>query len=423
MRYHQLSRQVFAELAVGEGGGDAVSQLAGAQYSKHMILLAGVLRAAQGTEQYALALTGYNLLAAARRADRDRADKVIRHPSVGVWARRTIEARGDGPAVGGAEPAGLRAVGAAAAIRAGLRVEIEVAATSGQVMLPSLGAAVVPGPAALVRSGDGHAEVGPVEVPSYPYQDAPGWLGLHRVRAGSLDVLIDDLDPFRMLDVPDLAPRLGASQAWDGALRQAWPMLEHIHPVVAAEIAGAVCVIVPRAQPAVGVVSTSSPEAFGAIAMSLPPDPVICAETLAHEIQHLKLGALLDIVTLTLPDDGSRYYAPWRDDPRPLSGLLQGSYAYLGVSGFWRRQRQLAGGQHRADTEFARWRAATAMVVRTLRLSGRLTSAGLDFISGMARTLDAWQNEPVSVSAEDEARRAAESHLARWQSAHWPLRA
>src|SRR5581483_603165 len=61
-----------------------------------------------------------------------------------------------------------------------------------------------------------------------------------------------------------------------------------------------------------------------------------CAVTLAHELQHLKLGALLDIVTLALPDDGRRYYAPWRDDPRPLGGLLQGAYAYFGVSGFWR---------------------------------------------------------------------------------------
>jgi HEXXH motif-containing protein len=25
-------------------------------------------------------------------------------------------------------------------------------------------------------------------------------------------------------------------------------------------------------------------------------------------------------------------YAPWRDDPRPRSALLQGSYAFLGVA-------------------------------------------------------------------------------------------
>lgn len=48
------------------------------------------------------------------------------------------------------------------------------------------------------------------------------------------------------------------------------------------------------------------------------------------------------MVTLTVPDDGQRFYAPWRDDARPVSGLLQGAYAYLGLSRFW-RQRQSSG--------------------------------------------------------------------------------
>ena len=104
------------------------------------------------------------------------------------------------------------------------------------------------------------------------------------------------------------------------------------------------------------------------MAMSEPPDPDTCASTLTHEVQHLKLCAVLDIVRLTRPDDGSRYYAPWRTDPRPIAGLLQGAYAYLGVTEFWRRQRQLATGaaELRADGEFALWRAGTARVIDTL---------------------------------------------------------
>jgi len=419
--HHQLPRTVFAELAAGGGGGDAVRRLAAAEHSKHMILLVGVLDAAQGSEQYRLARTGYDLLAAVWRADRDAAETVIRHPSVGVWARRTIQACRGGPVIPGAEPGGLRAVAAAAAIRAGLNAEVEVAVTDGRVMLPSLGAAEVPGHAAIVRGAQGRAEVGPVEIPGNPHQDAPGWLGLRQVRAGSLRVFIDDLDPFRMPDVPDLAPRQSSAQEWEVALGQAWPPLERIHPDVAAEVAAVVSVIVPRSRPTAGTVSTSSPEGFGAIAMSFPPDPVTCAETLAHEIQHVKLGALMDMVTLTKPDDDRRYYAPWRDDPRPLGSLLQGAYAYLGVSGFWLRQRPFAGGARQPDAEFARWREAAAGAVETLRSSGRLTAPGLDFVSGMARTLGAWREEPVSTHAQDQARRAAEAHLARWQSVNGPL--
>ncbi len=154
--------------------------------------------------------------------------------------------------------------------------------------------------------------------------------------------------------------------------------------------------------------------------MSLPADPVSGAEAFAHEVQHVKLGALLDLVDLVKPDDGSRYYAPWRPDPRPAVGLLQGAYAYLGVSGFWRRQRLVAGYQERGDAEYARWRAAAATVVATLRSSGRLTDAGHEFVAGMAHTLAPWQLEPVSATARTNAERAAAEHRTRWQSVPGP---
>jgi HEXXH motif-containing protein len=49
------------------------------------------------------------------------------------------------------------------------------------------------------------------------------------------------------------------------------------------------------------------------------------------------LGPLLDIVRLTLPDDGRRYYAPWRGDACPIVGLLQRAHAFVGVTEFWLR--------------------------------------------------------------------------------------
>jgi uncharacterized protein len=152
--------------------------------------------------------------------------------------------------------------------------------------------------------------------------------------------------------------------------------------------------------------------------MSAQPDLYTCAATLVHETQHLKLSALLDLVTLTLPDNGQRFYAPWRTDPRPVSSLLQGAYAFLGVTGFWRRQRQSGGDaavRQRADAEFARWRDAVAEVVRTLQASGRLTQAGADFTGELAHVLDGWLREPVPAQALAAARHEAELHRARWQ--------
>jgi len=149
--------------------------------------------------------------------------------------------------------------------------------------------------------------------------------------------------------------------------------------------------------------------------MSEPVDAVALAVTLTHEVQHVKLSALLDLVQLTYPDGDARFYAPWRDDPRPASGLLQGSYAYLGVAGFWRRQRVL---DPAGDVEFARWRQAAADGATTLLSSGQLTDAGMEFVRGMAATLAAWQEEPVPAAARELAWAANTRHLANWRAAH-----
>ncbi len=120
---------------------------------------------------------------------------------------------------------------------------------------------------------------------------------------------------------------------------------------------------------------------------------------------------------LTKPDDGSRFYAPWRDDPRPVPGLLQGAYAYLGVTDFWRRQRHVETGAAavHAAAEFSRWCASALSVTRTLLDSGRLTRPGELFASAMARRLERWQDEEVSAQARALARERAERHLADWR--------
>lgn len=431
VRYHAMPRELFDALAAGGGGPEAIRELTAAEHSKHGLLLRGVISAAQtaGADQARLARHGRDVLGAVEHRHPLIAARTLRYPSVGAWAVRTLRALRGGTGTPGADPARLAAVAAAAAVRSGLDAEIQVRPDAGVVALPSLGTAAVDADLAIVRSSAGHAEIswahGRVDIPSDPRRDAPGWQGLRRVRAGNLDIGIDDLDPFRMPAVPGLARRLSAREAdeWTSAIQQGWHLLATDHSEIAAEVAAAISVVVPLSPSVHGQLSSSSPETFGAIAMSRPPDPHTCAVTLSHEVQHVKLGALLDIVSLTLPDDGRRYYAPWRADARPVAGLLQGAYAYLGVTGFWRTQRRLADGpaQLRADGEFALWRAGTARVIETLLSSGRLTAAGLDFVRRMSKTVAAWQSESVSAQARAFARRESRRHLARWELDNGPV--
>jgi uncharacterized protein len=420
---HQLSRRTFSALAAGGGGAAALEELTAAEYSKHMTLLIGVVKTARaaGHEQYPLAMAGLRLLDDVRHKNPAAAEQVILHPPVALWARQAALACRHGLSNAHAQPAHLAAVGAAAAIRGGLPRRIEIPAAGGWAVLPSLGAARALGTRVPVRTGLGQARIGSVELPADPHQNAPGWLPLRRVHAGGLDVIIDDLDPFRMRERADLAPRLAAIEPWETALTGAWAILTASHSADVPEIRAAIRTVVPLTSPLSGTVSDSSPEAFGAVAMSLPLDPVTGAEALVHETQHLKLGALLDLAEMTLPDDGRRYYAPWRDDPRPVSGLFQGAYAHLGVTAFWRRQRLTPGDDGQGHVEYVRWRDATAGVVETLRSTGRLTGTGRDFVDGMARVLDGWRREPVPGWAADQARQAAQSHRSRWEAAHGPV--
>lgn len=79
-----------------------------------------------------------------------------------------------------------------------------------------------------------------------------------------------------------------------------------------------------------------------------------------------------------------RYPAPWRKDPRPLEGLLQGTYAHLAVSEFWRVRAGLGeSDQAEAAKRYEHWRAHTAAGIETLANSDLLAPPGMRFASQM----------------------------------------
>jgi uncharacterized protein len=165
--------------------------------------------------------------------------------------------------------------------------------------------------------------------------------------------------------------------------------------------------------------SAAARHAFGAVGAALPADCEILALLLVHEFQHVKLGAVLDLFTLFDPEDTTeRHYAPWRPDPRPLEGLLQGTYAHIAVTDFWRVRRTSATGQSAqgAETHFARWRVHTAEAVEQLLASGSLTALGEQFARAMGETLEPWLAEPVSAAAEITAREASARHRAAFEA-------
>jgi len=228
--------------------------------------------------------------------------------------------------------------------------------------------------------------------------------------------IVDDVDPFR--DLRGYSAPLPLNQAdlvrWQRLLDDAWAILVRHDRARAEAVAAALTSLVPlpAAKP-YRPLSASCDEAFAVIIASMPDDAMQLAATLVHETQHVKLGALLHLVTFVDDPGGPPVYAPWRDDPRPLSGVLQGVYAFVGITDFWRRHRSPG-----AEFEFALWRIQITRVLAGLRDDSRLSPLGRELINNLAATASGWDDHPTPPEIMRLATSAARDHRAQWRALH-----
>jgi uncharacterized protein len=210
--------------------------------------------------------------------------------------------------------------------------------------------------------------------------------------APGIRVALEDTDPYRDCHQWQALPRLTDSgyNWWQEQFQGAWREIKDTHAAYAPALAAGLTTLMPLAPAKEGSdVSATARHAFGAVATALPADPVVLALLLIHEFQHVKLGAVLDLYDLYDRTDDRLFYAPWRDDKRPLEGLLQGTYAHLAVTEFWRaRQRASSGPVATAARErFLHWRAHTRDAIDTLVDSGSLTPLGAWFVDEMQNSV------------------------------------
>lgn len=117
-------------------------------------------------------------------------------------------------------------------------------------------------------------------------------------------------------------------------------------------------------------------------AMFLDPDePNIMAENIIHENAHVKLR-YMQLVDPILEDfydaDRERFKVPWRPDPRPLPGILEGAYVFSNV-----RDHRLRSGVNATGNDLAEDIAGALAILRT---HGRFTEPGKRFFA----QLEAW---------------------------------
>jgi uncharacterized protein len=438
IRLHSVTSQQVRALAEGTSTQADLALLRTTEASRCLATLALIVRDAKACRhpEADAVEAAWQLLIRVQREAPEAAAELLRYPSVGAWATGLATGGGETAHAPAASPGQLALVAAAAAIRGRVSSTVSLppsALDRAAVHLPSLGTVILPATQrseVTIRHHDGTTEIsgrpGGLVLSSRRLGiDAPGWHALATVRAdadgGQLRLVVDDADPYRLPGDVKLSGQLSpvSRDEWRRRITGGWRVLVRDHQRTAADIAALIRIVVPLATSEGNMRSVTSRRVFGAVGLSLPADDVLMALTLAHEVQHAKLSALMDLVPLVNEPVTSVYYAPWRPDPRPLASLLQGLYAHLEVARFWRRHRTVAldpAEAWHANVEFARWRNSCAQAAQSVRGHPGLTSCGSVLVDGMINVLQSWHNDSIPAEATAQADREIIEHKRQWDA-------
>ncbi|CAL9646161.1 hypothetical protein SUDANB140_06486 [Streptomyces sp. enrichment culture] len=456
---HGLPPRHFDSLAGGGGGRVVIAHLWDSERS-HRLFLLGLLTALVRERPDVVGPLSavddaWNLLIAAERHSAAIADEMLLLPETGRWLRHSLQRLQEPYRVRGvdepplwADVGHLHLLAAALAVRVGLPFRLRGPCRAGQVWFPALGRAAVRGDVTAYQAvdiafaddtltvalageaGRGHAPVRVEQPPSKPSADwqVPRFLPLE-VPEGPRAVGLYDMGAYRMRSHEN-GTRPATEEAirrWTDLLRRAWSLLARVDPSGAEDVSACLRSIepLPAARP-FRWLSATMEDGMGGMAASEPTgaEPVAAAQfaaVLTHEAQHSKLSALLHMYSLHRFDTAHRFYAPWRDDPRPLRGMLHGLYAFTGVARFWRGHLLNGCDDEEAGLtafEFALRRHQLMTVLPTVLGDTSLTDLGRRLVGRLLETVGEWHDEPVPPVHRADAEQTVEDHGMSWRASH-----
>ncbi|MEU8424625.1 HEXXH motif-containing putative peptide modification protein [Micromonospora sp. NPDC048835] len=332
-----------------------------------------------------------HLLGHAHRLDSAATDVLLDHPWLAVWAIDRVRRGATG------RPDYLPFVALAAAARSGLSdAAVPVTPRADLVPVPGLG---------VLRRPGGRTKVRPTDLAGPQWTPTRRWR--FNDRSLTLDLRVDDLDPYRDCFGLPVADRLSPPRAaeLERSVGHAWHLLVGYAPTHAAELAAGISTFVPLAGGTERGHSVTHADAFGAFAADADLDPVELAVTMVHELQHSTLNVVLGLVQLYEPTDPARYFAPWRPDPRPIGGLLHGAYAFTAVAEVWAALRAHPELAAQATARFAVVRAQLERALVEFARATGLTSAGRLWVDHLTARIGQLAAAPLPASADAAGRR------------------
>lgn len=272
------------------------------------------------------------------------------------------------------------------------------------------------------------------------YQAATHVLGVGGLRravqqlreTGGIKIVDNSLDLFSDPTGGEYPVKLDDSidaAVWGGGLEAALALIQH-DPVASELVRKFVQYLVPLRQEGDELTySFSARNLPGVIFKSNERAPHLIGETLVHEADHQFFYAIDHIgemwasdVTLQKPE----HYSPWRDDPRPLDGILRGLSSFARVSRYYVAILSAAGLNEvdyaAAGAVFAQRFSESRTALTIIDESQDLSEFGQAYVTeirgvltdvqasaGSFRGFDTWMSQ---ASAE------AKSHRQRWELAN-----
>jgi len=168
-----------------------------------------------------------------------------------------------------------------------------------------------------------------------------------------------------------------------GFLVEAWP---DALPDIVAMFRGVLALEVPNNR----ILSSSSPGTPLVIQLTVRPGEgkVLLAESIVHEIAHVKLDLLWRIGPLLHDDGNPRWRHPWRPDPRPMRGVLLGAHAFANVLCMYQEAlaRDIAAATALSEIDARRRELHEALAV--LAAHAQLTPNGAALFAGLCTLAD-----------------------------------
>jgi len=125
-----------------------------------------------------------------------------------------------------------------------------------------------------------------------------------------------------------------------GRLKAALAVIEQVSPAYSCIRKLVRCIQVVRSEHHEIDVSYSHPDIPYTIFISVceddsPISNLRVAESIIHEAMHLKLTLLEKVTPLVRPDSTELFYSPWRDEMRPIQGVLHGLFVFRAIRDFY----------------------------------------------------------------------------------------